>query len=147
LLDRKAQSVAYLKRGLAEMEGLCFPQEDAQATRLTYLYPRLVYRESAFGGVSADLFAQAVSAEGIPCSGQSEPLLYEHPLFTEQRFFFESSKRLDYTQVHCPVAEASRAKSIGFSQTVLLSDQAALDDFVLAVNKVKDNLEELRRLA
>ena len=147
LLDRKARSVAYLKEGLAEMEGLRFPQEDGWATRLTYLYPRLVYDESAFEGISAAVFAQALSAEGIPCSGRSGQLLYEHPLFTEQRFFFESSKRVDYTQVHCPVAEAARGKSIGFPQTVLLSDEVALDDFIEAIHKVKGNLEELKRLA
>ena len=147
LLDRKAQSVAYLKQGLAEIKGLRFPQEDARATRLTYLYPRLAYDETAFEGMPASLLAQALSAEGIPCRGRSGELLYEHPLFTEQRFFFESSKRIDYAQVHCPMAEAARGKSIGFPQTVLLSDEAALDDFIEAINKVRHNLEELRQLA
>jgi dTDP-4-amino-4,6-dideoxygalactose transaminase len=147
LLDRKAQSVAYLKRGLSEIEGLRLPQEDTRATRLTYLYPRLVYDESAFGGIPAALFAQALSAEGIPCRGRSGHILYQHPLFTEQRFFFESSKRIDYTHVHCPVLEAARGTSIGFPQTVLLSDEGALDDFIEAINKVKDNLEELQHLA
>jgi len=44
---------------------------------------------------------------------------------------------VDYTQVHCPVAEAARGKSIGFPQTVLLSDEAALDDVIEAVHKVR----------
>ena len=44
---------------------------------------------------------------------------------------------MDYTQVHCPVAEAARGKSIGFPQTVLLSDEAALDDVIEAVHKVR----------
>ena len=144
LLDRKAQSVTYLKKGLEEIEGLCFPQENPGVTRLTYLYPRLRYEESPFEGISADLFARALRAEGIPCSGRSGRLLYEHPLFTEQRFFFESSKGVDYTQVHCPVAKAAWGKSIGFPQTVLLSDEAALDDFIEAIHKVRDNLEELK---
>lgn len=147
LLDRKAQSVAYLKQGLAETEGLRFPKEDARATRLTYLYPRLVYDESAFEGLPAALFAEALHAEGIPCRGQTGHILYQHPLFTEQRFFFESSRRIDYTQVHCPVLEAARGKSIGFPQTVLLSDRGALDDFIEAIRKVKSNLEELRQPA
>ena len=143
-LDRKARSVAYLKRGLVEVEGLQFPREDPRMTRLTYLYPRLKYDQAAFGGVSAELFARALSAEGIPCGAEGEHLLYQHPIFTEQRFFFASSKRIDYTQVRCPVAEAQAGKSIMFSQTVLLSDQSALDDFVEAVNKVSANLDELK---
>ena len=146
-LDRKAQSVEYLKKGLAEIEELRFPQEDPRATRLTYLYPYLKYQEAAFDGISAALFARALNAEGIPCSGRLGKLLYEHPLFTEQRFFFESSKRVNYTQVRCPVAEASRGKTIRFPHTVLLSDEAALDDFIEAIHKVRDHLEELRHLA
>jgi len=143
LLDRRARSVAYLKEGLAKIGGLRFPHEDPRMTRLTYLYPRLVYEASAFGGLAAERFAQAVAAEGIPCSAGSEALLYQHPVFAEQRFFFEESKRIDYTQVHCPVAEAARGRSIAFPQTVLLGDEAGLDDFIEAVAKVKDNVEEL----
>jgi len=130
-----------------EVEGLRFPQEDERMTQLTYLYPYLKYEEAAFEGISADLFSQALRAEGIPCSGGRGRLLYEHPLFTEQRFFFESSKRVDYTRVHCPVAAAARGRSIRFPQTVLLSDQAVLDDFVEAVNKVRSSLDELKCLA
>jgi dTDP-4-amino-4,6-dideoxygalactose transaminase len=143
-LDHKAQSVAYLKRGLVEVEGLQFPRQDPRMTRLTYLYPRLKYDESAFEGVPAALFARALRAEGIPCGGGRMRLLYQHPIFTEQRFFFASSKRIDYTQVRCPVAEAQAGKSITFDQTVLLSDRAALDDFIEAVNKVSDNLDQLK---
>jgi dTDP-4-amino-4,6-dideoxygalactose transaminase len=143
-LDKKAESVAYLKRGLVEVEGLQFPREDPRMTRLTYLYPRLKYDASAFGGVSAGLFARALRAEGIPCGAGGERLLYHHPIFTEQRFFFAGSKRIDYTQVRCPVAEAQAGKSIMFDQTVLLSDRAALDDFTEAVTKVSDNLGELK---
>jgi len=89
LLDRKAQSAAYLDRALEGIDGLRFPREDPRVTRLTYLYPGLRYEQSAFDGVSAELFAQALSAEGIPCSGKSGQLLYEHPLFAQRRFFFE----------------------------------------------------------
>ncbi len=145
-LDRKTQSVAYLKRGLVEVEGLRFPREDPRMTRLTYLYPRLKYDAAAFGGVSAALFARALRAEGIPCDAEGERLLYQHPIFTEQRFFFTSSKRIDYTQVRCPVAEAQAGKSIMFDQTVLLSDRAALDDFIEAATKVSGNLDALKSM-
>jgi dTDP-4-amino-4,6-dideoxygalactose transaminase len=146
-LAHKSRSVAYLGEGLAQVEGLRFPQEDPRITQLTYLYPYLKYDQAAFEGIPADLFAHALRAEGIPCAGGRGRLLYEHPLFTEQRFFFESSKRVDYTQVHCPVATVARGRSIRFPQTVLLSDQAVLDDFVEAVRKVRNSLDELKRLA
>jgi dTDP-4-amino-4,6-dideoxygalactose transaminase len=143
VLYHKARSIAYLKEGLTDIEGLRFPRDDPRMTKLTYLYPRLVYEASAFEGLSAERFARAMVSEGIPCSGWRTPLLYRHPVFTEQRFFFEEPKRIDYTQVHCPVAEAARGQSIGFPQTVLLGDDADLDDIIEAAAKVRDNVEEL----
>jgi dTDP-4-amino-4,6-dideoxygalactose transaminase len=142
-LYHKARSVAYLKEGLSEIEGLRFPKDDPRMTKLTYLYPRLRYESSAFGGLSPERFAQAMVAEGIPTSWWRTRPLYQHPVFTEPRFLFDAPKRIDYTQVHCPVAEASHGRSIGFPQTVLLGDDASLDDVIEAVIKIRDNVEEL----
>jgi hypothetical protein len=41
------------------------------------------------------------------------------------------------------VAEASRGQSIGFPQTVLLGDDAGLNDVIEAAAKVRANVEEL----
>jgi dTDP-4-amino-4,6-dideoxygalactose transaminase len=143
LLYHRERAVAYLREGLSEIAGLRFPQKDHRATKLTYLYPRLKYESSAFAGLSAQRFAEAMVAEGIPCSGWRTPLLYNHPVFAEKRFFFDPPKRVDYTRVRCPVAEASSGQSIGFRQTVLMGDDAGLDDFIAAATKIRDNVEEL----
>jgi dTDP-4-amino-4,6-dideoxygalactose transaminase len=143
-LARKAEAVAYIAHGLSEVEGLRFPRTDPRVTRLSYLYPRLLYDAAAFDGVPAHRFAEALKAEGIPASGWAGHLLYQHPLFTGQRFFYESPKHIDYTRIHCPVAESSGGKSIGFDHRILLSDRVAWDDFVEAVHKVSDHIAELK---
>jgi hypothetical protein len=51
---------------------------------------------------------------------------------------------MDYSRVVCPVAESMRGQSIGFNHTVLLSERAALDDFVDAIGKVADHVDELK---
>jgi dTDP-4-amino-4,6-dideoxygalactose transaminase len=143
-LNQKAEAVAYIDHGLSEVEGLSFPKADSRATRISYLYPRLVYDASAFGGVTIERFADALDAEGLPVAVVRTQPLYKHPLFTEQRFFYEGIKRMDYRRVHCPVAESARGQSIYFDHTVLLSDRAALDDFVEAISKVADQVDTLK---
>jgi dTDP-4-amino-4,6-dideoxygalactose transaminase len=143
-LQRKAEAVAFIDHGLSEVEGLRFPKADPRATKLSYLYPRLVYDAGAFGGVAIEQFTAALRAEGLPVAVANTTPLYQHPLFTEQRFFYDEIKRMDYRRVHCPMAEAARGRSILFDQTVLLSDRAALEDFVEAINKVAEQVDTLK---
>jgi hypothetical protein len=42
------------------------------------------------------------------------------------------------------VAESAAGQSISFDQTVLLSDRAALEDFIDAVYKVSEHIGELK---
>ncbi len=145
LIERKAKAVAYLEREFAAIGGLRFPKKDPRVTRQSFLYPRLRYEREAFGEVPAELFGAALQAEGIPATGHSGRLLYEHPLFVEGRFLSEAAKQVDYSRVRCPVAEASKGKWIHFDQRVLLGAREDLDDFIEAVAKLKANLDELQR--
>jgi dTDP-4-amino-4,6-dideoxygalactose transaminase len=144
IIDTKERNARVLAQRLAEIGGLRFPREDERITRQNYLSPRLRYEPEAFDGVPAGLFARALAAEGIPCGARGGRPLYQHPLFVERRFDTESAKRVDYTQVHCPQAESLAGKWIGFRQSVLLGSEEGVGDFARAVEKVKDNVGELR---
>ena len=146
ILERKNRNAKVLGQGLAEIGGLSWPQEDERITRQSYVYPHLRYHSEAFDGLPAKLVARALFAEGIPCGADGGWLLYQHPLFTEARFHFQSAGRVDYTQVHCPNAEGAAGRWIGFPQEVLLGTSEDVEDFVEAVAKVKANLDELRGL-
>jgi dTDP-4-amino-4,6-dideoxygalactose transaminase len=143
LLKRKNRNAHRLGQGLAQVGGLAWPREDERITAQSYVYPRLRYHAEAFDGLPAEAFTEALRAEGIPCGAGAGWTLYRHPLFAESRFRFESSKRIDYTQVHCPNAESTAGRWIGFPQEVMLADERAMDDFVEAVAKIKANLGEL----
>lgn len=146
MLERKNRNAKRLGEGLAELGGLSWPPEDERITRQSYVYPRLRYDAAAFAGVPVATFAAALRAEGIPCAAGGGWLLYKHPVFAEQRFRFETSKRLDYTRVHCPNAEAAPSRWLAFPQEVLLGSEKDIDDFIEAVAKIKRHLGELHPL-
>ncbi len=145
LLERKNRNAEILGMGLAEIGGLSWPREDERITCQSYVYPRMRYDTEAFESLSVELFAKALTAEGIPCGAGGGWVLYKHPLFTEARFHFSSSKRVDYTQVHCPNAEGAAGHWIHFPQEVMLASEDAMDGFIHAVAKIKENVEELLR--
>jgi dTDP-4-amino-4,6-dideoxygalactose transaminase len=144
LLEHKNHNAEVLADGLAELGGgVSWPREDERITLQSYVYPRLRYRAEAFYDLPAQRFAEALSAEGIPCGARGGRLLYQHPLFTESRFRFEASKRIDYTQVHCPNAENSPGRWLGLPQEVMLASEDAMDDIIAAVAKIQENLDDL----
>ena len=143
LLRRKNRNASDLGRGLAQVGGLSWPREDERITLQSYVYPRLRYDPAAFAGLPAATIARALTAEGIPCGAGAGWTLYRHPLFSEARFRFDSSRRVDYTKVRCPNAEAAAGHWLGFAQEVMLATDGGIEDFVQAVAKVKDNLGEL----
>ena len=143
LLEHKNHNAEVLGQGLAEIGGISWPREDERITCQSYVYPRLRYHSEAFDGLPAELFAKALTAEGIPCGARGGWVLYQHPLFTETRFRFESSKRIDYTQVRCPNAESAQGHWLGFPQEVMLAPEQAMRDFISSVAKIKENVSEL----
>ena len=143
LLERKNRNADALVQGWAEIEGLNWPREDERITQQSYVYPRMRYEDAAFNGLPAHRFGEALTAEGIPCRGRGGWILYQHPLFVESRFRFESSKRVDYTQVRCPNVENAAGRWVSLPQNVMLATEDAMQDVLDAVIKVKENLGEL----
>jgi len=143
LLAHKNRNARMLGQGLAEIGGVSWPREDERITCQSYVYPRLRYHSDAFNGLPAQRFAEALTAEGISCGARGGRLLYRHPLFAESRFRFQSSKRVDYTQVRCPNAESAAGHWLGFPQEVMLASEHAMHDFIAAVAKIKENVDEL----
>ena len=151
LIDNREANVAYLSKRFAQIDGIRFPKQDKRMTRLSHLYPKVKYDSQAFDGVSAETFAQALRAEGIRVGAVTRPrVLYQHPLFAEKRFDPGIGKlygkELDYTKFHCPVCEGYGGKWLQLDERVLMGNQEDMEDFARAVEKIKDNLGELRQV-
>jgi len=143
LLERKNRNAEIVRAGLAEIGGLQWPREDERITRQSYVYPRMAYDAQAFDGLPAQQFAAALTAEGIPCGANGGRVLYRHPLFASAQFRFKELGHVDYTQVHCPMAENAGGHWVGFPQEVMLASEDAMHDLVNAVAKIKENIDEL----
>jgi dTDP-4-amino-4,6-dideoxygalactose transaminase len=143
LLERKNHNADILSTGLSKIGGLHWPRADERITRQSYVYPRMAYDAEAFDGLPAQEFAAALRAEGIPCGASGGWILYRHPLFASALFRFETSKRIDYTQVRCPNAENAAGHWVGFPQEVMLASEDAMHDLVDAVAKIQENVDEL----
>ena len=152
LIDNREANVAYLSKRFGQIGGIRFPKQDERMTRLSHLYPKVKYDLEAFEGISAETFAQALRAEGIPAAAVTQPrVLYQHPLFAEKRFdpgiLKLYGKELDYAKFHCPVAEGYGGKWIQLDEGILMGTQEDMEDFARAVEKIKGNLGELKSSA
>jgi dTDP-4-amino-4,6-dideoxygalactose transaminase len=134
LAARRARSAAILSEGLAQIAGVRpVPPQPAISRETLYCYT-FQYR----GDVPRDLFVAALEAEGIPCDGRFYEAIYRSDLF-------HPAAELDYSKVHCPVAErAAYHESVWLPQFVLLGGDEDARDVLRAIEKVMANLDHLR---
>ena len=135
-LEQRARNAAILSRKLAGNALVTPPAVDARVTAHGYhLYTMRLDSEIA-ARVPKDRITEALAAEGIP--GIST---YPYPLYANRLFADHPHRRLD-----CPEAERFCRECFWVSQQVLLADEPDLDDFVLAVEKVRDHAAELESI-
>jgi dTDP-4-amino-4,6-dideoxygalactose transaminase len=133
--------------------------------RAYHLYPiRIV--PGQLGGVSRQLFMQALHAEGIPCSAGYGAPLYGNPVFVTGAFrcgpvggeraadspggptacpvscsFY--GRPMDYRDCSCPVTEGLCQQVVWLFHNLLLGSDGDIDDIARAVEKVVENREGL----
>jgi dTDP-4-amino-4,6-dideoxygalactose transaminase len=132
-MKKRAHNAALLSKALARGGILLPPVTDSRvAAHAFYLYV-LRLNSSALPGVSAESFAKALVAEGIP--GASA---YPHPIYTNKVFQSFTHKRLA-----CPEAERFCRECFWVSHEILLAEEEDLADFVRAVEKIRDSARAL----
>jgi dTDP-4-amino-4,6-dideoxygalactose transaminase len=149
LAGRRARSAALLTDGLSKIESVRpLPPQPAISRETLYCYVFQYRGEDR--GVSRDLFAAALDAEGIRCDGRFYEAVYRSDLFYASP---ENSPQLcagraapvDYSKVYCPVSErAAYHEAVWVPQFVLLGGDAGVYDVIRAVEKVVKNLDQLR---
>lgn len=138
--ELRAQNGAYLSSQLSQIEGITpIESSDPRVTRRAYHLYVFKYRADAFNGISKDLFCEALTKEGIPAFPGYMATVYQNPVFQEKRFPItsEAAKKVDYTQVKCPVAEQAVEEAVFVPHSVLLGTKEDMDDIVEAVHKVQ----------
>jgi len=139
-IARRSENIAHFERRIAEIEGVStLPQDDRMTQRSGYGVV-LRYDERAWRGVSRDRFARALYAEGMKLNGAFYTPVYSNPLFAWK----DAPIEVDYSQVHCPVAEKAAGKEmIWLPHEIFLGTSADVDDLCDAILKLRAHLDEL----
>ena len=134
----------YLSRKLKGISGLRLPFTAETNIHTFYVYAFEMIEEEF--GISRELFAQALNAEGVPVyCGYSKPL-YLSPLYQERRHwayrFF--NPKINYEKGICPVAEHAYEKTLLQMEAVRPPATVKdMDDIAEAIIKIAENKNEL----
>ncbi|MBO3804088.1 MAG: DegT/DnrJ/EryC1/StrS family aminotransferase, partial [Candidatus Brockarchaeota archaeon] len=136
----------FLDKELGRIEGIRPLRREPYMTRISWHGYGFRYEQGAFGGVPRDRFLQALNAEGVRAYGGYSHALYENPLFKERRFgrIAEFVKFPDYGSVRCPNSERLCREHVILDHAMLLGTSEDMRDIVNAVEKIRENAEELR---
>lgn len=158
---RRRENAAFLRRLLAEIDGLEPMRIDSRGESWSVHIFMIRYDPEAFCGGAAgrgalprERLLEALSAEGIPCSGGYTHPIYRNPLFLERRFLpagrpsapGHAAATADYGAFAegCPVAErACAGEALWLEQRLFLGEAADMEDIAAAFRKIRDHAGEL----
>ena len=136
---RRDDNGKYLARLLREIDGISPLTRGHGETLHSYHIFVFRYDASKFNNLHKVEFAKWLAAEGVPAfMGYPKPL-YRQPLFQEKRFFcYAIPPEVDYSGVHCPVAEkACSDEGVWIMQPALLGDHSDMESFAEAIRKIQ----------
>ena len=155
-IAKRQENVFYFNKMIGQIEGVTPIKVLDKVTRHSYHIIGLKFDEEVWG-ISKNKFKEALTAEGICVIGDYSFPLYKNPLFINKDFGKEScpvscqryDKSINYADFEKlnPVAEnACKSEAIWLEQRMFLGDKEDIEDIINAIKKIRDNLNELRRL-
>lgn len=137
IVQRRQNWCGRLTERIKDLPGLHLPRPTDGSTHSYWFYMTRVQPEKL--GASADEFAAALKAEGLPAGAHyiTRPI-YKYPLFTNHSAFDHGEhpySRVDYTKVKCAEGEAILDTCVNLAVNESYSD-ADLDETVKGFEKV-----------
>lgn len=144
---RREENALYLDSLLKGIEGIIPQERDERVNRRAYHLYVFRYQKEAFGGVDKDVFIRALNAEGIPCSA-GYSLLCDAPVYAQGHFGPFGKLLKDEKFVREPLTNARilEKESVWLFHTLLLGDKNDVEDIAEAIRKIKENVDELRKV-
>lgn len=138
----------YFEDGLRQIEGVSPIERAPWVTRWNFYFYHFKFLSEQFGGISKEVFAKALAAEGLSTgSGHLHPI-QKNPLFTERNWgpaCFGDNAPPDYASMPTPEAERICAEEgISMGHRLFLGDTADMDLMLEAIAKVRENVDELK---
>ncbi|MHB1306622.1 MAG: DegT/DnrJ/EryC1/StrS family aminotransferase [Limisphaerales bacterium] len=147
----REQNAGHLTRQLRDLPGILPAQPHAGCTRNAYHLYMFRYRKEHFADLPRARFIEALSAEGIPCSGGYSPL-------NRQEFMKATLKTRAYQRMYpadllaqweertrCPANDQLCEEAVWFTQTMLLGPRQDMDDIANAIEKIHRHAAELAK--
>jgi dTDP-4-amino-4,6-dideoxygalactose transaminase len=131
-MDRRDRSAVRLSAALGETPGVTPLRVDSRVTRCAWHLYQLTYDRNALGGRDRETLLAALAAEGVPASGGYLALPRVEAVRTAIRDRFGA----DAADQPIPHAEAAGATTVWLPQTLLLGDDALIDEVVAAFRKI-----------
>jgi len=134
----------YLNSLLEKIPGIKPLTRGHGETLHTYHIYIFKYNKAHFNNLPKTEFAKMLAAEGVPSfMGYPEPL-YKQVVFQKKNFMcYAIPEEVDYTNVHCPVAEkACYVEAVWIMQNSMLGTKADMEKFSEAIQKIQNVVTE-----
>ncbi len=150
--NRRTENANYLTRLLEEIPGITPAKLYPGTTRSAYHLYMFRYDKARFAGLDRGKFLQALSREGVPCSGgygvmNTEP--YVSGLAKNARFLkVYGEKRMQQwleQNRNCPQNEKLCAEAVWFTQSMLLGPREDMDQIADAIRKIQKHAGDLAK--
>ncbi len=151
--QKRSENAGYLTSKISEIPGIVPRKDYREVNRTSYYYYGFRVKEKEIG-ITRDLFAKAMQAEGIPVSvnlGVTSYPLFQNGMVesvissrTYQKLF--SKQRLDEYRSSLVAPETVRLcrESIGIHSSLLLGTRSDMDDIYRAIVKIYENRDQLK---
>jgi dTDP-4-amino-4,6-dideoxygalactose transaminase len=140
---QKMDGQKYLGGLLKQIGGLTPLPEDKRITRRGFYFMLFHFCPEEFGGLHREDFLKAIQAEGVMMGHAYGKPIHKYPLFQDMKVPAKYTKS-QYKKVSCPVSErVMEGELVSLGHTNLLASNAMLAKIAEAVEKVKENADEL----
>ena len=146
---------AYLNQKLSAYPGITPVKFHKGGTEASYYIYAMVYNQDKLDGIPREKFIKALSAEGVPGAqgGYPNDPLYAQPMinevfksdiyrkaYTADELNFEKYKQNN----HCPELIKTYGQAIWLWSPFMLASKSDMDDIVNAVDKIHNNVAQLK---
>ena len=145
----RVENAAYLSSKLAPIPGIVPHKLNLGVTQAAYHMYSFRFLQEEFGGVTRSKFLQALSKEGVPCSGGYGPLnkqdFLDHTFQSKNFKKMYSPKQIERAKQmsECPENDRLCTEAVWFFQSLLLGSRRDMDDIANAIEKIYENRAEL----
>ncbi len=143
--DRNAK---HLEAGLREIDGVSPIERADWVTRWNFYFYHFKFNSEQFGGIDKSTFQEALGAEGLSTGTGHLAPIQKNPLFTERNWgpaCFGDNEVPDYEVMDTPECERIyEEEGVSMTHRLFLGGTEDMDLMLEAIQKVRDNVDELR---